>query len=566
MVPSRFSHQSPSGAILRSCCLQNIHGSHFILAKRMTTHPEQIDYAGQQGLVSALQDARRFPHAASGMRLIETHISWVLIAGDYAYKIKKALDLGFLDFTSLQARQFYCSEELRLNHRLAPDIYLDVTPIGGTPDAPQIGAQPAIEYAVRMRSFTPENQLDLLLEQGGVLSQEMDGLAAVLADFHGSLAPAETDSIYGTPDSIQAVVQQNLEQLTALVTEELDSAFIADIIKATQVSYNKHREYFRLRHQQGFVRECHGDLHLANIALIGNRLVPFDGLEFNPALRWIDVMDEVAFLVMDILHVQRAGMAFRFLNAYLEITGDYSGVSILHFYIAYRAEVRAKICALRATQLGEMREQQMAACRDYLALALENLTQCHPALIITHGLPGSGKSTFSQAALERYQAIRIRSDVERKRLQGLKPLQDSHTIKGDGIYSAEISGRTYGHLHDRAREILASGYSVIVDAAFLQENYRDQFRKLALSMSVPFVIVSMRATVATLKSRIMLRRNLENDASEADIAVLEKLQASGYSLLPHELDKTVEFINESDACGISADNPSWAVLEKLLRP
>lgn len=532
----------------------------------MMAHADQIDYAGQQSLVAALQDARRFPHAASGMRLIETHISWVLIAGDYAYKIKKALDLGFLDFTRLQARQFYCSEELRLNHRLAPDIYLDVTPIGGTPDAPQIGAHPAIEYAVRMRSFTPENQLDFLLEQGGVLSQEMDGLAAALADFHGSLAPAEMDSIYGTADSIQAVVQQNLEQLKALVAEEVDSAFITDIIRATQVSYDQHREYFRLRHQQGFVRECHGDLHLANIALIGNRLVPFDGLEFNPALRWIDVMDEVAFLVMDILHVQRTGMAFRFLNAYLEITGDHSGVSVLHFYIAYRAEVRAKICALRAAQLSEKRAQQMAACRDYLALALENLTQCDPALIITHGLPGSGKSTFSQAALERYQAIRIRSDVERKRLQGLKSLQDSRTIKGGGIYSAEISGQTYEHLHDRAREILASGYSVIVDAAFLQENYRDQFRKLALSMSVPFVIVSMRATAATLKSRIMLRRNQENDASEADIAVLEKLQASGYSLLPHELDKAVEFINESNGCGFAADNPSWAMLDKLLRP
>ncbi len=532
--------------------------------QRMMTHADQIDYAAQRSLVAALQDARRFPHAANGIRLIETHISWVLIAGDYAYKIKKALDLGFLDFTTLKARQFYCSEELRLNHRLAPEVYLDVTPIGGTSDEPQLGAQPAIEYAVRMRSFAPENQLDHLLERGDVLSQEMDGLAATLAEFHSNLPSTETDSIYGTPASIQAVVQQNLEQLKTLVAEEIDSAFIADIIRATQIAYEEQREVFRLRHQQGFVRECHGDLHLGNIALIGKRLVPFDGLEFNPALRWIDVMDEAAFLVMDFLHVQQAGIAFRFLNAYLEVTGDYSGVSVLRFYVAYRAEVRAKICALRAPQLGEICKQQMADCRGYLALAAENLAPCHPALIITHGLPGSGKSTFSQAALERYQAIRIRSDVERKRLLGLKPLADSHAIKGSGIYSAEISGRTYEHLHDRTREILASGYSVIVDAAFLQENYRDRFRKLALSMSIPFVIVSMRATAATLKSRIMLRRNHENDASEADIAVLEKLQASRYLLLPHELAKTVEFVNESDGCGISADNPSWAELDKLL--
>jgi hypothetical protein len=184
--------------------------------------------------------------------------------------------------------------------------------------------------------------------------------------------------------------------------------------------------------------------------------------------------------------------------------------------------------------------------------------------MITNGLPGSGKSTFAKAALEKYQAIRIRSDVERKRLSGLLPLDDSRAISGNDLYSADMTWRTYNHLHELARQILSAGYSVIVDAAFLKQDERAQFYQLALNMSVPFAIISMKATTPTLKSRVMLRRNSANDASEADVGVLEKLQIAQDLLFPHEIDSAVEFQNENDSDGIAADNPGWAELERLL--
>ena len=528
---------------------------------------DQIDYAGQQILVSALRDVLHYPKDVQVIRLIETHISWVLIAGKYAYKIKKALNLGFLNFTNLQTRQFCCQEELRLNHRLAADIYLDVVPIGGTAKTPQIGQLPAIEYAVRMNCFNPENQLDLLLARGEVSMQLLDNMAVTLADFHRKLPQPKDNSLFGTPETIRAVIRENFEQLKSLLLEKTDEETLAKIINLTEIALVEGEKYFEQRHRQGFIRECHGDLHLGNIVLIENRLVPFDGIEFDPALRWIDVMDEVAFLVMDLMNVRRTDMAFHFLNSYLEITGDYSGLTVLSCYIAYRAEVRAKISLLRARQStlnDDCFQQNLVACRRYLALAAQRLSQQSPVLIITHGLPGSGKSTFALSVVERYQAIRLRSDVERKRLFGLLPLDKSHSITDRDIYSAETTLQTYNHLHDHAEQVLLAGYSVIVDAAFLKHKERDQFQKLAIGLSVPFVIVTVKAGSSTLKSRILQRKLLANDPSEADLAVLDKLQSSQELLLPHELEKTVEFLNDNGGNGIAEDNPIWSELEKLL--
>ena len=542
----------------------------------MSTQAHQADYAKQQALVGALLNRHHFPHAAQNVRLIETHISWVLLAGRYAYKIKKALDLGFLDFTSLEARRFYCSEEIRLNRRLAPGIYLDVIPIGGNFDSPEFGAQPAIEYAVRMRRFSTAKQLDHLLVRGAVRPQHMDNLAAMLAVFHRGLPRAEADSDFGTPATIHAAAMQNFEQLLSLLTEPADRDSVSALRQSTGNAYAACEEYFKQRRAQGRVRECHGDLHLGNIVLIGKQPVPFDGIDFNPALRWIDVMDEVAFLVMDLLHGQRLDLAYRFLNTYLEATGDFAGVTVLRFYLAYRAVVRAKVAAIRAFQAipdgitdkpdhgRRVQMQALTACRDYLTLATECLATRRPALIITNGLPGSGKSTFAQIALERLQAIRIRSDVERKRIFGMNPLEDSSARAGNDIYSAEATRRTYTRLCELARELLDAGFPVIVDAAFLKQEERKQFCALALDMSVPFAIASIQASTATLGERITLRQDAANDASEADLKVLELLQATQQPLLPNELTRTVTFSNDGDQPNLFADETSWEKLGGLL--
>lgn len=527
----------------------------------------QTEFARQQALVEALLSGRGFPHTEKTVRLVETHISWVLLAGRYAYKIKKALDLGFLNFTSLEARHFYCSEEIRLNRRLAPKIYLDVIELGGKPDAPEFGAHPAIEYAVRMRRFAATKQLDHLLARGKIMPQHMDRLASTLAIFHGGVHRAEENSAFGTPPTIHAAVMQNFAALQSLLTSQVDRDAVTELSLASSVAYAACAGYFSRRRAQGYVRECHGDLHLGNIVLVGEQPIPFDGIEFNPGLRWIDVMDEVAFLVMDLLHEARPDLAFRFLNVYLENTGDYAGVSVLRFYLAYRAAVRAKVSAIRACQANldqVIKMREWANCRNYLALAAGCLARRSPALIITHGLPGSGKSTFAQAASERIQAIRIRSDVERKRLFGMKPLDDSGSRAGDGIYSADATRRTYARLHELAHDLLEAGFPVIVDAAFLKQEERAQFHALARGMSIPFAIVSMRASAATLHERVVQRRDAENDASEASLDVLQMLQTAQQSLSPYEQARTVEFLNDAEHGGIPAAAPGWGRLNELL--
>ena len=521
--------------------------------------------ASQSRLIKALLDKLGNQAPAKRVRLIETHISWVLLAGHYAYKIKKALDLGFLDFSSLQARLHYCEEEIRLNRRLAPKIYLDVIAIGGSAENPLLGAQPAIEYAVRMRRFAVSKQLDRLVASNKILAKHIDSLAATIASFHRNLPAANANASFGTADTVHLAAQQNFEQLQTMLTEPADLEKLAALRRASDSEYAACLSMFGQRLAQGFVRECHGDLHLANIVLIDDQPTPFDGIEFNPALRWIDVMSEVAFTAMDLLHHRRADLASRFLNAYLEVTGDYAGIPLLRFYIAYRAMVRAKVSAIRAAQTGLSRREAAearAGCRGYLELAADCLARKQGALIITHGLPGSGKTTFAQIALERLQAIRLRSDVERKRLFGIAPLSDSRESTDIDLYSTDVTLRTYAHLRELARGMLLAGYTVIVDAAFLKQNERDDFSRLAHELSAPFAIASIQAGNETLRARIIQRHQAAIDASEADIAVLEKLQLAREPLSKKERINTADFVNEGG--GIAGDSVGWHSLCQLL--
>lgn len=522
----------------------------------------QSNYANQQRLIAALRDRRRHVLGTSPVQLIETHISWVLLAGEYAYKIKKAIDLGFLDYTELGARRFCCDEEIRLNRRTAPDIYLDVVPIGGSFDDPEFGARPAIEYAVRMQRFASATLMDELLQRDRIVPCHIDSLAAAIAGFHADLPVVDPASAFGTAATIDAAVLQNYTQLRSLLKGDADREMISALEAASQAEFAECKETFEQRRAQGCVRECHGDLHLGNIVLVGDEPIPFDCIEFNPALRWIDVMDELAFSVMDLLHRDHAEFAWRLLNAYLEFSGDYGGIAVLRFYLAYRATVRAKVSAIRAAQpdiTRQARADGQSACRSYLALARRCLAQYRPALIITHGLPGSGKTTFSQLALQQMGAIRIRSDVERKRLFGLGMLESSRASVGD-IYSHEATQRTYARLHELARGLLLAGYPVIVDAAFLKLDERQMFRELAQDMSVPFAIASLHAQDATLRERIRQRRN---DASEADVKVLELLQSKRQMLSLHERSRTVEFTTEEYPYSVF-NSRGWNKLAEVL--
>jgi aminoglycoside phosphotransferase family enzyme/predicted kinase len=472
-------------------------------------------------LISALLKPESYPHPATPCELIETHISWVILAGEFVYKIKKPLDLGFLDFSTLEKRRFFCQEELRLNSRLAPSLYLEVVAIGGEPHCPELGAQSAIfEYAVKMRRFPQEAQLDRMLERGELLPSHIDAFAALAADFHATIAVAGEEVEFGEPQQVWQPVEENFRQIREHFPDSPRQSQLASLERWSQEQFSRLKPQLLARKRNGYIRECHGDMHLRNLAWIEGQAVAFDCIEFNPVLRWIDVISEVAFLVMDLQERDRPRLAQRFLNAYLEISGDYQGLALLPFYLVYRALVRAKVAAIRCAQpqLGKTeREQATEEFVAYLVLAERYTRSQTPMLLVARGMSASGKTTLTGPLLEQLGAIRLRSDVERKRLFAMSAEEDGRAAPGEGIYTASASERTYTRLAELAGGVLDAGFPVIIDAVCLRRAQRDKFYQLAINRGLPFLLLEFEATAAELERRIISRKK---GASDADVAVL----------------------------------------------
>ena len=489
-------------------------------------------------LIDRLQDPALYDHPVRHFQVIETHISWVLLTGPYAYKIKKPVDLGFLDFSMLDKRHHYCNEELRLNQRLAPALYLAVIPITGSASQPELdGKGPVIEYAVKMREFAQSAQLDRALTRGEVHDEHIVDLARSVAQFHAGAAVAGDDSPFGDSAAVWQPVGQNFERIRPHLDTATDRSLLDKLQAWSTQTYERLSSVWEERKHGGFVRECHGDMHLGNMALIDDRIMIFDCLEFNERLRWIDVMSEVAFVTMDLYDRGRPGLAHRFLNDYLQHSGDYPGLHVLRFYQVYRALVRAKVACLRLAQSGisaEARNEIRGHYRQYLRLA-EHYTHTTPTpLIITHGLSGSGKTTVSDALLESSGAIRIRSDVERKRLFGLAPEARSGSGIAADLYSPVASIHTYQRLAEITRTVISAGFPVIVDAAFLKQRQREQFHHLADDLQVPFVIFHCSAPVSLLRRRLRGRQAQARDPSEATTQVLDHQLLTQETLQPGE--------------------------------
>lgn len=512
-------------------------------------------------LIAALCEPACYPHPVKRVTVLETHISWVLLAGRYAYKIKKPVNLGFLDFSQLSQRHFYCQEEIRLNRRLAPGIYLQVAAIGSSPVHPIVSAEPAFEYAVKMRRFATDKLLDTLLTRGGLTPDHIDSLAETIAKFHTGLLPANPESDYGTLTAIDAPARQNFRQLLELMSPE-DAALINQLQDDSRQTFLAAENLFKQRQQAGFIRECHGDLHLGNIVLLRGRPVAFDGIEFSPALRWIDTINDAAFLIMDLVHRGRVDLAYRFLNAYLQISGDFAGLGVLRFYLSYRAAVRAKIAGFRFAQTGA--ESARQECLSYLSLAGSSLSPRKPALILTHGLPGCGKSAVSQILLEKHLLIRLRSDVERKRLFGLSALQKSGSTIDSDIYDPQASQKTYLCLLNMAQTLLEYGFALIIDAAFLKHTQRRPFQLLAQNLQIPFVILSITATEDVLRRRILHRQAEDRDASEADLTVLDKAMTKAEELQAEELPHNLVLANDNDGLDKNDRQAAWRELARVL--
>ncbi|TPW17651.1 MAG: hypothetical protein FD130_581 [Halothiobacillaceae bacterium] len=503
-------------------------------------------------LVTALLNPAPYDHeVVQPPQLLETHISWVILTGPYAYKIKKPVNFGFLDFSTLAKRQENCLAELRLNRRLAPQLYLEVVSWHGTPDNPTLrGTGPVIEYAVKMRQFDPQQQLDRLLVHHQLSTSHIDALASEIAHFHAACAVAPLASPYGDLHSTTLPVADNFAQIRHYLSAAADLATLTALEQWSDHFIATHAPLFEQRKQGGFIRECHGDLHLRNITLIEERPVIFDCIEFSDALRWIDTINDMAFLIMDLRVHQRGDLAQRFLNGYLEQTGDYAGIRLLPFYLVYRALVRCKIALIEREQQGNPAEAHTHHYRQYLRLAQQFITPVAPVLMVMHGLSGSGKSVVSQLIAQHSKTIRVRSDVERKRLYGAAPYERPTALQQKSLYASSASQRTYARLVELAEIVLTHGYHAIVDATFLKLEQRILFQQLAKRLGCEFIILHLDTPIPLLKQRLVARQQQNSDPSDATLAVLEQQLQQGEALTSSEKEHTIT-LNTAHASGLA---------------
>lgn len=482
--------------------------------------------------LAALMQPEAYPHPVAGVTLVETHISWILLTGEVAYKIKRPVCFPFLDLRSLERRAFFCKEELRLNRRFAPQLYEEVCPVVLVDGVARMGGPgEPLEYAVKMHQFARDDELDNLLAQSRIDAAELDAFGRELAGIHGGLPVGLPPAPWGDPQLVREAIWKNLDEC-ARASAVFDGA---SAVRSLREQLNHYLQvaapWMSDRREDGRIRECHGDLHAANIVRLESRLVAFDCLEFEPAFRWIDVADEVAFLLADLDARGYRLHEGAFLAGYLSQSGDYQACRLLPVYKAHRALVRAKVTALGqrsaaagaggATAGATADETRLLAFRAYLDCAARALSPRSPALILMSGLSGSGKTWLAERVAPLLGAVHLRSDIERRRLAGVEDRARTGSALGEGMYSREFTTRVYAFLRTAVEDILSGGYTAVVDATFSRREDRDAFRKLASRLGASACLIHCHASHEVLRSRIVERERQGRDASEADVNVLE---------------------------------------------
>ncbi len=475
------------------------------------------------GLIEAMLRPDFWPGAAGKVDMLQTHISWVFLAGEHAWKVKKPVNPGFADFSTLERRKHFCERELELNRRLAPQLYLDVWPISRHGASFRLNdAGHVVEYCLKMARFPQQDLLDARLATERFDPAWMDILASDIARFHEHAAHDEAMQAWGEADVLDKHIRANLD----VAARHADAA-PADIMRVLQAfridSIRAHAADFRARQKARRIRDGHGDLHLRNIALFRGRPVAFDCIEFNDAFRLIDTMNDAAFLVMDCDARQRPDLGLRFLSRYLEFGGDYSGLALLPLFLAYRATVRGKVGCLLAEDVhadATTRKQALADARDYFRLAATYAQRPRPRLYAVCGFSGSGKSRLALAGCGPARAIIIRSDATRKRLAGCHAV--ARVVPADWpLYGTQMSARTYAAMFDAAKTALQAGFSVILDATFLRREDRNAVRQLARETGVKSRLLWLDAPPDELRRNIRQRMRQGQDESDADLNVLE---------------------------------------------
>lgn len=473
----------------------------------------------EQNLLKSLLTPSAYKEPTNSVHLLQTHVSYLFITDHYVYKIKKPVDFGFLNFTTLDQRRFYCNEEVRLNRRLCPGVYLGVVEVREKAGkATFAGAGEIIDYAVRMKRLPEERMLDRLLAEGKVTDADMRRVARTVAKFHLGAERGPDIDPYGSLECIRANWEESFQQVADFVEITLTSRDLRLIREWAEGYMAENSELFAKRVADGFIRECDGDIHLENISL-SEEVCIFDCIEFNHRFRYSDTAADIAFLLMDLEYHGQRHFAEVFLGEYLMVTGDREIVRILDFYKVYRAVVRGKVTSFRlndpAIPEPEREAARETACRYFrLARGYVLRRQLPPTLFITCGLMGSGKSRVATQLAWELGLDSTNSDVTRKELTGVPLEFHNRTAYGEGIYTQAITEATYRDMLTSAEASLVSGRGIIVDAGFRSKEYRAMFHRMADRIGVPFTIIQTDCPEETVRRRLDDRQKRPQEVSD----------------------------------------------------
>ncbi|MEM8808720.1 MAG: AAA family ATPase [Cyanobacteria bacterium P01_G01_bin.38] len=473
-----------------------------------------------------------YPHPVTeSIELMQTHVSYVLLTGDYAYKLKKPVNFGFLDYSTVEKRHHFCDEELRLNQRAAADLYLEVLPITETQDGFKLqGSGDPADYVVKMRQFPQTALLSSQFEAGLLDAARVRDLAKVVADFHRRTETNDYIRDFGQMDRVRQAIDENYEQTVGYIGGPQTQQQFDETKAYTDRFFVEQADLFEQRIQQDRIRACHGDLHLGNICEWEGQLTLFDCIEFNEPFRLVDVMYDVAFTVMDLKAAGRDDLSTAFMNEYAEQTGDWEGLQILPLYVSRQAYVRAKVTSFLlndASVPAAVKQQASEKAARYYRLAWSCVQApasqtASPQLIMMSGLSGSGKSTTARALAQKIGAIHLRSDAVRKHLAGV-PLQ----AKGEeSLYTPEMTQKTYDRLLALGLKLTQAGYPVILDAKYDRQALRQPVIAAAAKINLPLSILHCTAPDETLKARVTKR---SGDIADATVDVLAKQSMEPFS-------------------------------------
>lgn len=473
-----------------------------------------------EAIIEALQHPGAYPERPSSIEHTQTHISHLFLTPDAVYKVKKPVDFGFLNFSTFEQRRFFCYEELTLNQRLSPDVYLQVVKIRRGPGGRIAidGAGEVVEHAVKMRRLPSESSLDLLLALNRVKDQQVEELGHMIGGFH---LKAETNSEiagFGSPEGVAQNVVENFEQTAEMIGRTISPAKFQRLKDYSTAFLEKHRPLFERRAADGHIRDCHGDLHNAQVFLAPEGVRIIDCIEFTKRFRYTDVASDMAFMAMDLDHAGRHDLSKLFVEHWLAVTGDHEAMELLDFYKVYRAYVRGKVEGFRLGDPHIPREEKDAAAqraRGYFNLAYRYIQRSDkPRLIISAGLIGSGKSTIARHLAADCGMALIASDLVRKRLAGVAPTEHHYDDFGQGLYTPEFSDRTYLEVNRLARQFLEEGRSVVMDATFGSRARREAAAAVAAETGAEFWAVECVANDEAVKQRLKRRQQRANSVSD----------------------------------------------------